>query len=358
MKKIGLVTYHKSYNYGAVLQVYATQYLINKLGYDCQVINYVNSNEEKENKLFALKKNISIVGLLKNLIRNFVFKSYFIRKSNFERFINRIEKTKEVYSTKEVCLLGFDTYLVGSDQVWNPQITGGEFDKVFLLDFPVDKKISYASSMGSYVLKEEDKALLKEKLSKFNAISVREEFANEQLKNISIESQIVCDPTLLINKEEWLKCCSDDSILKSIPQEYIFLYILEPYTDELADKIKSIKEEYGLPVVYVAFSSLKKKNIDYRMDNVTPERFISLINNASLVVTDSFHGTAFSVNFNKPFISILNPVNPKRVENFLKLLNLENRIYKNTIEQIDYKEVNTKLEKIRDNSIKFLEDNL
>ena len=122
--------------------------------------------------------------------------------------------------------------------------------------------------------------------------------------------------------------------MNEIPKNYIILYLLEPFNDKISEILLKVKSAYNLPIVYIAFSNSKKKNVDYHLTNVTPERFVCLINNSDLVLTDSFHGTAFSVNLNKNFISILNPSNPKRVEDFLTLLGLEENIYNEEIKKI------------------------
>ena len=88
--------------------------------------------------------------------------------------------------------------------------------------------------------------------------------------------------------------------MNEIPKNYIILYLLEPFSDKISEILLKVKSVYNLPIVYIAFSNSKKKNVDYHLTNVTPERFVCLINNSDLVLTDSFHGTAFSVNFNKP----------------------------------------------------------
>lgn len=360
MKKVGLITYHKSYNYGAMLQVYATQYIIKKMGYDCKIIDYVNKDEEKENKLFFYKRNFTFMHNVKYLLRNIFLKSYFIRNNNFKNFINKLDRTKKVTNCTEISQLRFDTYIVGSDQVWNPLITGNKFEPAYLLDFNAKKKISFASSMGSHKLNSSEMIYIKDKLSNFNAISVREKFAKEQLNELGINCKIVCDPTLLIDKNDWINNCYDDSILNGIPKNYIILYLLEPFSDKISEILLKVKSVYNLPVVYIAFSNSKKKNVDYHLTNVTPERFVCLINNSDLVLTDSFHGTAFSVNLNKQFISILNPSNPKRVEDFLTFLGLEENIYNKKIKKnfIDYKKINSKIESIINDSIKFLKQNL
>ena len=360
MKKVGLITYHKSYNYGAMLQVNATQYIIKKIGYDCKIIDYVNKDEEKENKLFFYKSNFTLMHNVKDLIRNIFLKSYFIRNKNFKNFIDKLDRTQKVTNCMEISELRFDTYIVGSDQVWNPSITGNKFEPAYLLDFRAKKKISYASSMGSHKLSDSEMIYIKDKLRDFNAISVREKFAKEQLNELGINCKIVCDPTLLIDKKGWINNCYDDSILNTIPKNYIILYLLEPFSDKISEILLKVKSVYKLPIVYIAFSNSKKNNVDYHLTYVSPERFVSLINNSNLVLTDSFHGTAFSVNLNKQFISILNPSNPKRVEDFLVSLGLEKNIYSDKIQKnhIDYGEINLKIEDIRKDSIEFLKQNL
>ena len=330
MKKIGILTYQKSFNYGAMLQVYASQKVIDKFGYEGYIVNYENDEEKKENKLFSYRKDKKIIENIKNFIRNVFFDSYRIRKNNFNDFGNRLRKTSKVNSTEEIeekLSDKIDIFVAGSDQIWNPAITGSEFEKAFLLDFNAKKKISYASSAGSHLYNDEEIKYIKKALKDFKHISVRECFLKDQLEKAGISNvKVVLDPTLLLTSKEWREDCYDESILKEVPNKFILVYLLEPYNEFCANIILKLKNKFNLPIVYIGFTNRKKKNIDINLTNVTPERFVTLIDHAECIVTDSFHGNAFAVNMKTNLYSILNPSNPKRVENFLSNLDLKTRI--------------------------------
>ena len=362
-KKVGILTYHKSFNYGALLQVFATQKIVEKLGHEGFVVNYENKDEKKENTFLSYKKGFDLKRNLKDLIRNIFLKSYSIRKNNFSKFSNNLKKTVIVTDGGEINskLDYIDIFMAGSDQIWNPEINGGKFDDVFLLDFTSKKKISYASSSGSHKFTSEEQEYLKKVLSTFNNISVRESYLQKELKKIGFKNvNLVLDPTLLFTREQWKIECYDEDILKSVPEKYILVYILEPFNNFCKEQIKNLKQIYGLKTVNVGFSTRKKEGIDINLTNVTPERFVALIANATLIVTDSFHGTAFSVNFNKDFFAILNPSNPIRVQNFLENLKLENRILsdiknkKSDKSKVIYDYANKILIKEREDSIEYL----
>lgn len=367
MKKIGIITYHNSFNYGAVLQAYATQKILEYMKYDSYIINYENKNEKKENSFFSYKLTKPFINNCKDLIRNLILKSYSLRKKNFKKFSDNLRKTKKLKRLEDVQeeISSFDVIIAGSDQIWNPKICADEFEKVFFLDFKAKKKISYASSAGSYIFNEDEMEYLKKCLMDYSHISVREEFLKRQLENNGIKDiSIVADPTLLITKEQWRKDCYDSSIIKDIPKEFILVFLLQPYNEFCKNIIKTFKEKYHIPIVHIGFSTLKKEYMDINLTNVTPERFVALIDNAKFVITDSFHGHAFSFNMNTNFFTILNPNNPKRIENFLKKFGLENRIIKDTKDidnidvEIDYKKCREQLEDFRMESLKFLKNSI
>lgn len=362
MKKIAIVTFQKSYNYGALLQAFATQKVVEKMGFDSELIDYANPDEKKENVLISYKKDIGFKNNIKNIVRNVFLFSYFIRKHNFEPFFKKMKMSKPLKydDDLDVFFNHYDSVIAGSDQIWNPVITGGKLEKVFLLDFKANNKLSYASSCGSYKYKSE-KEYIKKCLSDFSVINVREPFLQVQLQNMGIKNvNVVLDPTLLLNRKDWESICFDNFYTDKLKDKYILVYLLQPYNNYCADVLKLLKEKFGYKIVNVGFSLYKKKNIDINLLGVTPERFISLVANAEIVVTDSFHGTAFSVNFNKNFYSILNPKNPKRVENFLDMLDLTKRIVKSVdnielIEEvIDYSKANNILSTKRGESLEFL----
>ncbi len=350
-KKIGILTFHNSFNYGALLQAYATQKFLSENGYDASFIDYSNNYENKGNKMLSIRKNLSFKRNIIQNIKNVVFGGYYYTNKCFSRFIKQLYKTEKMNSNSN-----FDSFyaiISGSDQIWNPNIYGGILDTMYLLDFDYrGKKISYASSMGSYLIDDSIKGKYKEALEKYYAISVREEHAANELKKIGIKNiQIVCDPTMLLSRKYWLSVANEfNTNVKS--KKYILVYLMSKY-ENYQDKIKAIKDYYKLDVVFVTFSRIKRNFVDEYALGYSPFEFLSLINNAELVLTNSFHGTVFSLLFNKNFFNLENSGNSKRTETLLKTVGLDNRIIKpsdNVIEKIkdikdvDYFDVNLKIE--------------
>ena len=200
--KVGIITYHFAINYGAVLQCYALSKFLESKGYEIEVINYVNSKQKRNNDV------IKHDGGIKSVIVNFLllpFRSKIKNKKyKFESFVNKIQLSKKIQNTDElkeyINSNNFNVIISGSDQVFNPKID--DFDLAFLLPFDINcKKISYAASTGNANI--DDISKLKKYLEKFDRISIREANDLEKFKNIAINIKVVCDPTLLLSKNDW-----------------------------------------------------------------------------------------------------------------------------------------------------------
>lgn len=356
--KIGIITFHNSSNYGAVLQTYALQEALKKEKRKIEIINYKNDFIMKGLRSIRAESSIhgiyyTIVDLINYKTRNKKIKRFkeFFKYYNLSNLV-----TKEELKYKN---LNYDYIISGSDQIWNPLLNNGFDDIYFGNIFKAKKRISYASSFGNYKLNDQklNKELL-ELLKPFVKISVRENAAG--LERI-IERKVseVCDPTLLLSKEEWINklniserkdtCTKDDYILVYSLAD---INLVLDYALRLA-KLKNFK-------VYFIGKTLKKyANVRY-FDDIGPIEFIDLFYNANYIVTNSFHGTAFSVNFKKQFVSIRHSRSPERAENFLKQVGLQRRLVENykILEDITNEEFNKsmkKLEQIREESKKFLE---
>lgn len=332
-KKIGIITFHNSFNYGALLQSYATQEFLEENGFESLFIDYSNKYENKGNKIINIRKNLSFKQNIIQNIKNILFGGYYYSKKSFSKFINELHKTIPITNDYD-----FDTFyaiISGSDQIWNPNIYGGKIDNTYLLDFAFNgKRISYASSIGSYIIDEHNEPIYKDALKKYNHISVREEHAATELKKIGINNiDIVCDPTFLLGRDFWNNIANRNHInLKS--KKYILVYLMTKY-ENYEKQIKIIKDYYKMDVVFVTFSRIKRKHIDEYAMGYSPFEFLSLIKNAELVLTNSFHGTVFSLLFNKSFINLERPDNSKRSEALLNKLNLNDRILKNDDDVLD-----------------------
>ena len=351
-KRIGILTFHRTINYGGVLQAYALKKVIERLGCECNIIDYKNQYIEKINEVKLIKFN----GVKEFLNGMLSFKS---KKNKLEKFIEfRQVFLKPTGCINEYISDEYDSFIVGSDQVWNYLLS--DFDRTYFLDFVKGsrKKNAYSASFGISNIPEEIKAEYSNLLSTFNRISIRENSGLEIIKDlIDAEVSVVLDPTLLISQTEWKQFFK---ISKKIYKEYIILYLMIPepnilrFTEELSRLT-------GCEIIYITSKVKKTINARYARE-VSPTEWVELIMNAKYVVTNSFHGVAFSINFNKEFFMGLLPepseVN-SRLENVLRLFNLEKRKINNYSKPIDfhsinYETVNNILRKERDESIRFL----
>lgn len=296
MARINLLTIHYGQCYGAVMQTYATCSLLEQHGHKVRVINLIDPRQ---------KGNWKRLSFWKNCIREFQF--WLFKKKYFSKLTNKS------YSIDNINLPDADITIVGSDQVWNRDITG-VFGKTFFLDFAMgQKKVALSSSFGKSIWREPDDytCSVKELLSEFAVISVRESSGVEILKDVfNLQSYNLLDPTLGYG-------VFDNVILnnRKIHQIYPFLLL----NDEAVQKrISYIANTLGLRVYNDNFISSRFMN--------GPRSWITRIKNSEFIITDSFHGLAFSLIFNKQFIVFCaSDEKFTRLSSLLKLLSLEGR---------------------------------
>lgn len=300
--KIGILTYHFAVNYGAVIQAWALSRHLADLGHDVRVVSY----DPVRRKLpwwamAALHRQWPI------LSRTMKFRA-FRRK--------RLLETRTVSDARDIGRLGLDAVVVGSDQVWNVDFfteSDGHFNRVyFLCDLSSEaKKVAYAASMGEglpvgYPWRDELSAALRQ----FDAVSVREQFARNELMKLGIAAQRVADPTLLVSAVAY------DSIAekKEAARPYLFSYLLTEI-DLGLQLCRQCQEAKGLPLELVTL-----RDVNARKANPSPAKFLSLLRNARFVITDSFHGVALSVAFNVPFAALLKRTAPGHDARIVELL--------------------------------------
>lgn len=362
---------HKVLNYGSALQAYATQKTVEQLGYHCELIDYIYPNKyhkqnHKESALVLLKR------FALHLSLGFPYRK---KRKKFEKFRNNyFQLSQTTYNSLEEIAVNsplYDIYMVGSDQVWNPKHIGN--DTTFLLSFATNeqKKISYASSFAQANIEKKYRDLYSGYLSEFESISVREANGQKIIKEWLNKDVPVClDPTLLLNKEDYLPIAGDSAL--KIGKPFVLVYILQyaynpyPYAAEF---VKQVHRETGLHVVLLDFTAKEKlgiKNVTNLHDAVGPSEFLYLFMNASLVITTSFHGTAFALNFEKPLYAIINDkaTSDDRMLNLLTLVGAENRAIKKNahIDKIDlnmnYAEISPRLNMLCQKSVDYLQDSL
>ena len=362
--KVAVITRHAITNYGSLLQAYATQKVIEDMGHDCEIIDYVRYDENyKRIEKTLLKKKDSWNG---NPIKRAIYlglrqpESLFSGKKmekervRFLKLTRRFSSIQELNEDKPIA----DIYLTGSDQVWGP-VSFGIYDEAYCLSFTKDndKRVSYASSFGHTVFSNDLKSYYSGWLKRYNAISVREESALEIIKDLGLQAQKVLDPTLLLSGDYWSKLTSE-----GIKQKYILIYQLHN-DSRLGNYAKRVSKKMGLKLIRISTSlhQISREGSFCWCPNIS--EFLTYIKNAELMITDSFHGTAFALTFNTPFIEILpNDNTETRNISILKLTGLTNRVLKDfedlslAEEKIDFTYANETIIEERNRSIDYLKN--
>lgn len=358
-KKIGILTFHNVYNYGAFLQAYALERYLSKEN-EVKIINYINPNVIEPYKLIECK-NIktlikSAILLPINLIKNIKFKLCLKKYCNLTKRMSKQELIKDGLNE-------YDVLITGSDQVWNTLITK-ELDDVYTLNFKTKaKKMSYAASLGNGMIDTQFREDFRKKISQIDYVSVREENTREVLEDLLENNKrcsVVVDPTLLLTRDEW------ETFLKE-PKEkekYILVYAMTKNKKiyEIANKIAN---KFSCKIIHFT-----RTNGEYDNDKILskkifadPREFVGLIKNAEFVLTNTFHGTVFSIIFNKRFLSILPQNASNRITEILKIFSLEdrgihedNQFYEDILERnINYNVINEKIKEKRTMAHGFIE---
>ena len=357
MKKCCIVTFNQAVNYGAVLQMYALQKVIqDNLKIDCDVLNYQSDYFSKLYKKRTLKDCFDI-RFWKNIILDNSPKKYNI--SGFKNFIsNHVQLTVNIYDRNNIYDINnkYDIFIAGSDQVFNPLCSGN--DDNFFLNFVQNpnKKGSYAASLGFSQIPDECKEIIMTNLKCFRYLSIREQSSADSLSKLidRKDIEVNIDPTLLINQQKW------NSISKPqicIQNKYVLLYAISE-DKKMIEFAKSIAKTKKCKVVYLTDRYLKPCGIKC-ISNITPEQWIHYFLNSEYVVTNSFHGIAFAINFNKQFYPYLlqkEKIINTRIIDLLRLFKLDYLLKHQSkkIMTIDYSTVNTILEKEREASMQYL----
>lgn len=361
MKKIGILTFHKTLNYGAILQAYALEKVIESKNSNVEIINYKCEAVEKR----EFPTSINDVHGLKNIFKYFLGKSKREKKEkSFEVFMNKsLRISNKSYDSTNIKDMynDYDLYITGSDQIWNLKLTGG--DTTYFLSNVEDcsKKCSYAASFGYDSVPAEYLEITKEMFKNdFKALSVREQQGKEIINNlVNKDSNVVLDPTLLLSKEDWFSLLD---IKKTNDKPYILVYL--PHNKDKVFKFaKKIAKEKNYEIKYVNITYIPMPGVSNYYD-LSPQKFLELLANASLVVTGSFHGVAFSINFNKEFFYEDIGGSSKfgsRISNLVGKVSLMDRIIddnNNLSDLIDFSNVNKIINEDRKKSIEFIDNSI
>ncbi len=369
MSKVGIITYHSAYNYGSALQAYATQKTVEALGFDAEIINYRMDEQRRFYSMYRpLKYGVgsSVKDLMmlpvhaKRTERRQRFESFFSERFNLSAEFSEPEKAAEIWS-------GYDTAISGSDQIWNKHSCELEknewkYMEPYLLRGFEGKKVSYASSVAN-MTDDELKRILPD-IERFDYIAMRERSSAERMEGLlgrPVENTL--DPTFLLTKEQWKERFA---LPGEADDPYVLYYSLSGIkgVSRAVSSVKALAERLRCKLVlvtpfawYPAADSITENHPEYG-----PVELLSALSRAKAVVTDSYHGTALSVNFGKDFYSLCKPGGSEfRKTDILEHLGLEERILydprliaEKTFAPIDRGEVEKKLAALRAHSLDYL----
>lgn len=364
-KKVSLITIFDVANFGTYLQTLATAVILQNMGASVEIVHY--ERPFKNTKL--LRRNV--------FIRSLYYFYFWLRGFDgilfmyrCRRFVSKSAKISKTYFSINELRRNpphADIYLTGSDQVWNTEHNRGVDEAYYLSYAPAGKKkVSYAASIGQDFIPEEHKKHIQALLEQYDAISVREEKAVELLLEIGIKATQVLDPTLLLNRDQWLVYANS----RLVSEDYLLVYSVEPaeFDNKVSEVAKIIARKKNLKIVSVSNFGDDKRipGCDKYFDYALPQNFLSLMAHASFVVVSSFHGTAFAINFNRQFLTISPGAFCSRITSLLTLTGLQERricgiselsddLLKQTIE---YVPINKILHSNRNNSLHFIRNNI
>ncbi len=344
MKILIHTLFYQNYNYGGILQAYALYSYLTSQGNECIELNYVRGIKKSEWIVRRIKNILEMISAPKKFINKLkiikkeklLWDEYIKKfpddpmKKNFDLFIKENFNQTRLYNSQNINTISeqFDCCITGGDQMWNPMW----YDKNFYLKFSNKKNIAYSCSVGKDILTNDDERKILEGIKNIDHISVREKNILKWCEQQNVKAELVCDPVFLLSKEEWENFAINDL---NINNNYLFAYLLG---DDEKERIQARKLADRLCIDLVLIPHVKRRynkydeNIaDYAPIGINPKEFIGLIKNADYIVTDSFHGTAFSIIFEKKFVSISrfkkNDVNSlsNRIMSVLELFDLKDR---------------------------------
>lgn len=364
MKRVGIITIHKINNYGAIEQAYALNKFLRNLDYDVKTIDFQTYRVAESYRIFyPIKSRMDIIRNGQALLYYFKLKR---RNRRFSQFLDSmIPMTKRTYFSNEELQneqFDFEYYICGSDQIWNTYCKN--YNSAFILAFARNKgiRISYAASMGAADICEEQRKEFQEELSDYRGISVRENSAVKVISELAgKEVTHVVDPVFLLQENEWRQIASK----RLIKEPYIFFYFVHGDLPGMRDYVKNLSATTGLPIAVANMNLREMQYKNKKFYDAGPREFLSLIENAEYVCTNSFHASAFSILFKKKFMVFTDTskgkgVTSSRIYSILSTFGLESRVASidsavtDMKKEIDYEIVSYKLEKEINKSKQFL----
>ena len=355
--KIGKLTLDGYCNYGNVLQNYALRQVL------LRYAEVVDSLWHEQDRFMVrtwhkwswkepVKYLINWRGFRDELLSDF-HGMEMVRQGRIKEWCDRYIGIKRAADLSKITD-DYDYFVVGSDQVWNPHFS--DLEHCFLTFAPKEKRIAYAASISCPDIPEKDKPLFKQGLTEMAHISMREQAGADMVKSFSgREVPVVVDPTLLLTADEWRKVSRQPAWYHG--EDYILTYFL----GARPEVVEKLSQETGLPVVNILDRDVYEHYV------ISPDEFLWAIEHAKLLYTDSFHGTVFSIKYNKQFVTLIRKGveqvygNSEKLEDLLKTFNLGNRELTNVsdledklLETIDYEPVNMKISSEKQKALDYL----
>lgn len=353
--KVNIINFHHVLNYGAVFQGYALCKFLNNSGHEAKIIDY--------RPWYFLSRTYRPAKGIKMSYKKFLMNRSFL---NFRK--KHFLLTKKVFYTPDQLLYHYikssEAFICGSDQIWNAKITNGKLDPGYFLEFvpKTGRKIAYAASIGHTTFNRNDKQKIADNLLSYHSISVREDFAKKEVYEITdhkIDPLMVLDPTLILDDY------SEVLDFALVPQEpYMVVYTTED-SEIFREYSKRVAKALNIKVLNLGHYKTGVDSVDYT--NIHPSQWLGIFSRANYVCTNSFHGTAFSIVFHRNFTvlgrSTMKDLNRRQLT-LLSQLGIEHRFIHNLedfdvkahLEEIDFDDVERKLEIKRNSSRKYLLD--
>ncbi|SHI14947.1 polysaccharide pyruvyl transferase family protein [Desulfofustis glycolicus] len=351
--RIGILTYQRAHNHGALLQAYALKKYVESLGHDVEFVDYWPDYHENLFRLIPSLSNSSSLKWLKALIKvSISLRKSLRRKRGYTDFIKNellLKKIPKYKTHSALSTASYDVVIYGSDQIWREHkyTQSRSFDEVYFGEYlNCTKKISYAASMGVTEIESDSLKKMKNLLNNFSHLSVRENQLQKMIaKFTNVEPKLVLDPVFLLSQESWLRLLSTERIIK---EKYIFFYQLL-LSKEANDFVECLKEKTNFRIVELQgrlnpFKFGKR----YHCQTANSFDFLRLIRDAEIVVSTSFHGVAFSILFRKKFYAIGMGKNSDRVNTLLQKSGLTERM----IDNLNCFDFNNSIKQINENNFK------
>ena len=359
-KSTATVTWVTYRNFGTILQAFALQKAVTSLGYDNHIID-----DRAIVESFRIRKKFSLLRELHKIKWLYPRKAEFAKRNQgsvrlFHEFIGRYMLVDSAWETRKDLSERYDIYIAGSDQIWSPDVP---FDDFYYLAFTERPKVAYAPSLGVTNYPEEKVPAVKPLLERFGSLSVREPQGADTLRDMfGLEADIVSDPTMLLSRDTWegLMTPSDNDVCRP----YALCYFLT-YNQDYIKLVREYCRERSLQLKMIVVSP---DCVDVADEDVYtgPDGFLQAVAGADIVLTDSFHGSIFSLIFERPFFTFRRfddssaSSQNSRVENLLSMMQLEHRLLGRTIcklpecPEIDWSAVRSKVSDLRERSLSYL----